>query len=627
MAFVLLSLAAVVSASAFGPHPSSQEAGLEVANAAPSFSRLAVKPGSLSFGKLTFPAGSASETGSFTISNTGVATSLTLNIGNPTGAGAAAFTILSASPSFLAPGGSTTVTVKFQPVKDGASAANILVSTDATRGPKTHSVHLAGSAKGPIPSPTATATATATSTATATATGSPTATPTPGPPGTTDKNSANAPGVIINGTTVTVYVPLGSDDNNTQGAVQVVVESTASALPTPSLLATDRVNSCTPAQSGEVVCSGQGGTVDLIPFGGGVPTILPLNAGTVPTIEYATGDCMGCGALIDESLSLAIVSSGLGFVPVDLIHSTVGNPIVVNNPPADPNEVPGMDFGYDMLNHLILSANYQVTDVLTFGASHPHFQIINISTPSSPVIYELANDQTFFINNGRTCTGTNGTTANDKLPDTTALDTSTDIAYVTFHTPSDCFNTPPNDIAMFDLSQATFTLGTAGSANTWTTPSTAIQSITGTGLNGIDPISVDSFHHLALVSAGDNNFGVLQLPSASGAGNPLTSSSIPDWVNALMPNDPNGVAWAGWHEPDGLATYVSPNTGKVMGVLMNNPGTVGAYTGSTYLAIVDMDDLLNPAVTMRDPSPGNGNKVDSSVNLLTSGLVRFVKVQ
>jgi hypothetical protein len=615
MAFVFLTLAAVVGALAFGPNASSQEANLEVAKAAPNFNRLEVKPGSVTFKKLTFPAGSASEMGSFTISNSGVgATTLTATVGNPTGAGAAAFTIISGGGTLppLAPGGApATVTVKFQPVKDGVSVANILVSTtDATRGPKTHNVHLVGSAKGPIPSPTASAT--------------PTATPTPGP-GMTDKNSANAPGVIIHGTTVTVYVPLGSDDNNTTGAMQVVVESAASALPTPSLIATDRVNSCTPAQSGEVVCSGQGGTVDLIPAGGGAPTMQPLNAGTIPTIEYADGDCQGCGALIDEALSLAIVSSGLGFVPVDLIHSTVGSPIAVNNPPADTMEVPGMDFGYDMVNHLILSANYQVTEVPTFGTSNPHFQIINLSTPASPVIYELANDQTFFINNGRTCTGTDATSPNDKLPDTTALDTSTNIAYVTFHTPSDCFDSPPDDIAMFDLSQATFALGTADSANTWTTPSAAIQSITGTGLNGIDPISVQSFHHLALVSAGDNNFGVLQLPSASGAGNPLTASSITDWVNALMPNDPNGVAWTGWHEPNGLATYVSPNTGHVMGVMLNNPQTSGSYTGSTYLAIVDMDDLLLPMY--RDTSPGNGHKVDSSVNLLTSGLVRFVRVQ
>jgi len=420
--------------------------------------------------------------------------------------------------------------------------------------------------------------------------------------------------VEISGTTVTVNVPLGSDDDSATGMMQVVVENAASVLPTPSLIATDRVNSCTPSKSGEVVCSGQGGTVDLIPAGSSSPTILPLSASTVPTINYAAGDCQGCGALVDDTLSpaLAIISSGLGYIPVNLSTGTVGNPIATNG--TNSTETVGVDFGYDMVNHLILSANYQVTDVATFGTSNPYFQIINIANPASPIVYEFVDAPGYFNSNGRTCGSSDN---NDKLPDVTALDTVTHIAYVTFHTPSTCFNAPPDDIAMFDLSQVVFTPGTP---NTWDTPSKAIQSITGTGLNGIDPISVESTHHLALVSAGNNNFGVLVLPSASGAGNPaLSGTSITDWVNALMPNDPNNVAWAGWHQPSGLSTYVSPNTNKVMGVMMNNPS---ATTGPTFLAIVDMDDLLT---ALRDPS--NAHKVDSSVNLVTSGLVRFVPVQ
>ncbi len=600
----LLTLALSVGALAFGRDARSQESDSAAAKRVVNYSALAVKRPNLSFKRLTFPAGPASETESFTIENSGKGTTnLDVTVGPVTGRDAGAFTILSGGGTLapLAPEASATVTVQFQPLKDGASIGEIEITSDATRGAKAHIVHLGGTAKGPIPSVSPT----------------PTATPTPGPVA-TDKNSANAPGIIVTGNTVTAYIPLGSDDNNTHGAVQVVVESNASPLPTPSIIATDRVNSCTPSTTGEVICSGQGGTVDLIPAGGGAPIIDPLSAGTIPNVNYAVGDCMGCGAMVDDLLnpSLAIISSAIGFIPVDLSTGAVGNPIPTNGTNAD--EQVGEVFGYDMVHHLILSANYTVDPTNNFAQTPPHFQIINISNPASPVIYELANDQTVFINNGRTCT--NGD-HNDKLPDVTAYDPSTQIAYVTFHTPSDCFNAPPDDIAMFDLSQATFT---AGSPNTWTTPSIVIQAISGTGLNGIDPIAVEPVHHLALVAAGDNNFGVLQLPSASGSG---TTLSIPDWVNADMPNDPSGAAWAGWHQPAGLATYVSPNTGKVMGVMMNNPKLNGEPTGSTYLAIVDMDDLLNPAVTMRDPSPGNGHKVDSSVNLLTSGLVRFVQVQ
>ena len=428
----------------------------------------------------------------------------------------------------------------------------------------------------------------------------------------TDKNSANAPGVIINGNTVTVYVPEGSDDNSTTGTMQVVLESASSPLPTPTLIATDRVNSCTPTQSGQVVCSGQAGTVDLFPPGGGSPDILPLSNSTIPAINYAGGVCQACGAMVDESLNLGIISSGLGFIPVDLVHSTVGTPITVAIAP-DLNQVPGMDFGYDKARHLILSANYQILSELNFTSSTPRFQIIDISNPANPLIYRFAEAMPFFVANGRLCG--DGTVNSDIWPDTTALDTATNIAYVTFHTKAPCFNAPPDDIAMFDMSQATFD----NTADTWDTPSKTIQSITGTGLNGIDPISVESTNHLALVSAGDNNFGVLALPTTSGHGTTLT---ISDWANALMPNDPDGVTWVGWHEPNGLTTYVSPNTGKVMGVLMNNPMTSGNYSGSTYLALIDMKGLLN---AKRDPI--SAHKVDGSVDLQASGLVTFIKIK
>jgi hypothetical protein len=468
------------------------------------------------------------------------------------------------------------------------------------------------------PTPTAAATGTMTrtptptATATATSTQTPTATPTAGL-GITDKNSANAPGVIINGDTVTVYVPEGSDDNSTTGTMQVVVESASNPLPTPTLIATDRVNSCTPTQSGEVVCSGQAGTVDLVPSGGGSPNILQLSNSTIPSINYANGVCLACGAMVDESLNLGIISSGLGFIPVDLIHSTVGTPINVAIAP-DLNQVPGMDFGYDKANHLILSANYQILNTSTFTSSTPRFQIINISNPANPLIYRFTEAMTFFVGNGRMC-GPGDNTDSDLWPDTTALDTVTKVAYVSFHTKPTCFDAPPNDIAMFDMSQATFD----NVNNVWDTPSKTIQSITGTGLNGIDPISVESTNHLALVSAGDNNFGVLALPVKSGPGVTL---AISDWANALMPNDPDGVAWAGWHEPNGLTTYVSPNTGKVMGVLMNNPMTSGNFSGSTYLALIDMNGLLKAT---RDPI--NAHKVDSTVNLQGSGLLTFVKIK
>ena len=124
---------------------------------------------------------------------------------------------------------------------------------------------------------------------------------------------------------------------------------------------------------------------------------------------------------------------------------------------------------------------------------------------------------------------------------------------------------------------------------------------------------METTSHLAMVAAGDNNIGVLKLPTAAGGNS--ASLAITDYVNAQMPNDPDGVAWNGWGEPDGVATYVSPNTGKVIGVLMNNPA---AGTGSTYLALIDMEALLKAP---RD----NAHQILSAP--ISSPIVTFVKIK
>ena len=657
----------------------SQDVGAAVpaARVTPTFSRLGVFEGVLNFPVIKFPAGPRTESKSIIIENTGNATLTSVTIGPISGSGAAAFSLGTSVVTIndLAPLARATVTVQYEPLSDGLSVASVTVTSSATRTPNHRVVALHGKATGvvpptptatptatmvatPTPTPTATltatptatatatptttatttatvtatptatttgtptatatltATATATSTATATATATSTASPSPTPtPGViaTDKNSANAPGIEILGTTVTVTVPFGSDATSTTGAAQVVIENGgATPLPTPAVISTDRVNSCTPAMTGEVVCSGQTGTIDLIPFGASSSNIITL-PGPITPVNYDDGVCIGCGAMVDDSLDLGIIASGNGFFPINLGTNALSTVIPTNSAHAD--EEVGVNFGYDQINHLILSANYTVNPNNNFASTPAHFQIINISTPSSPVTYELANDQAFFNQVSHTCTSSmGGTIQSDIFPETAAIDTTTNIVYVTFHTPSACFSNPPNDIALFDMSQATFTQGMTAATTTWTSAGMQIQTLTGVGnLNGIDPISVEPTNHVAVVSGGGAPFGALQLPSTSGTGTP----AIVDWVSAVMPNDPSSAAWNGWTSPNGLATYVSPNTSKPMGVFMNG----GASAAPTYLAIVDINALL---AATRDSS---NHKVASSVNLLTSGIVSFVPVQ
>jgi hypothetical protein len=426
-----------------------------------------------------------------------------------------------------------------------------------------------------------------------------------------DRTSANAPGVAISGTNVSALVPFGSDDTNPVDAAQVPIESASGTLAASAIVTTDRVNSCaTFASTGASMCSGQSGTVDFLAGGGSTATRMSDNY-TNGGNEYTGGDCAACGIAVDDFLATGILASSGGFQLLNPANDSIGAPIPGNNEPVP------VDFGYDPVGHRILSANYVVTNPTTFGSSTPEFEIFNLFRSSNEV-FELLNDTAFFEPSGSTCTGSGGTSQRDILPDTTAIDTSTNIAYVTFHTPSNCFTAPIEDIALFDLSQATFT--TSGGVGGWTTAGKQIQTLTGLTFGGVTAISVVSGAHVAIISGefSSNLVGALKLPATSGSGTP----AIADWVEAQMPNDPSGNPWLDWHQPDGLGSYTSPNNGKAYGVMMNfGTNASSAPIGPTYLAIVDLNALLSA------PRDSTNHVVASTVNLTTSGIVRFVKVQ
>jgi hypothetical protein len=425
-----------------------------------------------------------------------------------------------------------------------------------------------------------------------------------------DRTSANAPGVAISGTNVTALVPFGSDDTSVAGAASVPIESASGSLPALVSINTDRVNSCAQfANNGAAICSGQPGTVDFLTSDATSSTVVSEGL-SMPGIVNEDGSCAGCGIAADDFLGTGILASSGGYQLANPLNDSVGAPIAGNGEPV------AVDFGYDPIGHRILSANYQLTTNVITPSTPPHFEIFNLFR-SSREIFELLNDSAFFTPPGRTCTGT-ATSNRDILPDTTAIDTSTNIAYVTFHSPPQCFTKPIEDVALFDLSQATFT--TTGAVGGWTTPGKQIQTLTNLTLGGITAISVVSGAHLAIISGqfSSNLLGALQLPATSGSGQP----AIADWVQVQMPNDPSGNPWLDWHAPSGLGSYTSPNNGRAYGVMMNfGKNSSGNPIGPTYLAIVDLQALLNA------PRDSTKHVVTTSVNLTASGIVRFVAVQ
>ena len=417
--------------------------------------------------------------------------------------------------------------------------------------------------------------------------------------------TSNAPGVLINGTDVSLFVPYSTDNSLKMGAVLKVIESAMSASKT-AVLKTGYVNSCAASPAtGIAVCSAAFGSSYIVrppnnKVGG-------FKSGVTKLIHFTGGSCANCGVAIDDDMGLAIIATSKGYLPVQLSPPLKLRPII----PTGDDVISG-NFGYDPFDHLILSPNYQILNLKTFQTTKPDYQIIRVSDGRA---FDLSDNIDFFNAKGNCLTST-GSTQRDALPDSGAYDITTGIAFGTFRSPSDCVGASNvvEDIALFDLTQASFDASTG----TWSTSAKQIQTLTEmTKLsNGITGIAIVPGQSLAMVadrrehSGGGSGFGALSLPTTSGSGIP----SIQDWVQADMPADPSGKPWAMSFMPNGLTAYASPNNGKGMGVIINR--------ARTYVAVVDIAALL--AAPRQE---GTTHTVNSSINLVHQGIVRFVNIR
>lgn len=100
-----------------------------------------------------------------------------------------------------------------------------------------------------------------------------------------------------------------------------------------------------------------------------------------------------------------------------------------------------------------------------------------------------------------------------------------------------------NQVFLVDLTKATFS--GSGSSQSWTSPYYQFQTVTEfapfNANAGTCAIAVASNSHIGAIASeyGGNAFGVFTLPSTPGTGTPALS----DWVEANIPNTPNGLAW------------------------------------------------------------------------------------
>ncbi|MHB8380833.1 MAG: hypothetical protein ACYDC3_00630 [Candidatus Binataceae bacterium] len=404
-------------------------------------------------------------------------------------------------------------------------------------------------------------------------TATPTATPTPAPNACLPSSSI---GVLVQGTNVTAYVPLGNWGGGTAAVAVVPIETTAgisagiaasdaAAAAAPTTVATANIpNSCSSnSNTGQTVCVANNTDVYLI---NGTTLTSTLTSGATGTESFSGGSCENCGVVIDSSTNKALVTVGLatggpgGYQFLDL-----GAPLAFETPiPALTNV--SEDVSIDSGRHFLLSPNEQSI-----------YQIVNTST-STPAIFN--ND----LNGG----------SQGGEYDSAGEDCTTGIALATSEGTGNLF--------IADLTQANFTPGTPG---TWTDTGSQLENFPefdsfSAGTNGI---AIAPGTHLGIVTGefGGALEGVIQLPSTAGSGIP----AVVDYVAFTMPDEPNGAAFSIGFDPHTVTAYVSPNTHKAYAVL--GDGT------NAYLGIVDLQGLLS--------APRTGHTVNSP---LPAGLVTYV---
>jgi hypothetical protein len=373
-------------------------------------------------------------------------------------------------------------------------------------------------------------------------------------------------GVLVQGTTVTSYVPNGSWDNTASTGVQVVQLEPTTPAPTP--IATPvAVNSCASnSVTGETVCSSNGTDVYLI-TGSTLNTTLTSDANAFA--GFSGGACETCGVAINEVANKAVLTIGL-------TPSPSGS---------------GLDF-LDLTSNAFtpVPASTEVSEDIVVDQSRDL-----VLSPSENGNYDLFNTKT----GGEFINAVGGTL------DSAGEDCTTGIALSTIEFTSNLY--------LADLTQATFVPGTPGS---WSDPGQQTQNFPEFGgfAAGTSGIAITPGSHLGVVTGEfcGNAFGGIQLPSTSGSGTP----AVVDYAAAVLPNTPDGNVFEQGLDPHTVTAYLSPNSGDSFGLMAN-----GCGVPPTFMAVIDLNKLLAA------PRLSGTHTVDPSYDLILNGVVSYVAVQ
>ena len=381
---------------------------------------------------------------------------------------------------------------------------------------------------------------------------------------------------VMTGKNVVAYIPNGSWGSGTTGVSVVPIEGsgTATTVSTPN-----EINSCSSnSATGQTVCVDNLTNVYEIT---GSTLTHTLTTSSDRRASFSGGSCNNCGVAIDALSNTAVIaggfsgnSSGDGLQLLNLNNNTFSTPYpsafdVSENVSIDPNR------------NLILSpgedSNYTLFKIQPNGS----LQEYSMPVPGGGDF------------------------------DSAAEDCTTGIALSTQEF--------TNNLYIVDLTQATFTAPSGGHTyGTWTAPGQSVNLYPSDDFNfsaGTSGISVAAgTTHLGIVTGefGGSTFAAFQLPSTSGSGTP----TFVDWVGASLPNTPDGAFFSAGFDPHTITAYTSPNDGKAYGLIAD-----WATGKPDYVAVIDLQALMSAS-----RSPSDSHIVNSSVDLLATGIVRYIAI-
>lgn len=378
-------------------------------------------------------------------------------------------------------------------------------------------------------------------------------------------------GVLVQGSTVDTYVPLGDWGTDVKNIVRVRLEGTTT--PNVTIPTTLAVNSCgSNSVTGVTVCTSNGtpSAKDVYVISG-TTVSSTLQSGATGTQGFSGGAPFNAGLAMDPVHNVAVLAVGtatgggafqvvhLGTTPI-----TLSAPIATSSPALLTAEDMVIDPGRNLLLSPSENVNNHTYELLNLTSS----TLFDFAPPGLP-------ETSFFF-------------------DSAAEDCSTGVALSSMEQTGDLF--------LANLAKATFT------APTWTAAS-QVQSFSvfqdpllADGTNGI---AVESGTHLGVVAGefGGAGLGVIQLPSST----PVGAPAVVDWVETTLPNDPSSSPWSMGRDPHTVTVYRSPVSGRSFAVVAN--GT------KTFLAIVDMQGLLSATRSSAN-----------TVTTIPAGVVRFVAI-